>query len=173
MIDRGLQRAARKSGRDSTTTRVDLEFAICACPSHTCHAFTSPRRRAAKRSSTSCGSDSPPQPRSNSRIPVDIDSSSAPRPGRGAPCLAPVGRTLPPTVRTPLPITAWSVRRGRKSPLRGRFTRSREAASSGQENAPSGGFLVRHSTDLRLRDCHSGSHQPQKLGSRCRRDTTR
>ena len=28
-------------------------------------------------------------------------------------------------------------------------------------------------TDFRLRDCHSGSHQPQKLRSRCRRDTTR
>jgi hypothetical protein len=27
--------------------------------------------------------------------------------------------------------------------------------------------------DLRLRDCHSGSHQPQKLRSRCSRDTTR
>jgi hypothetical protein len=28
-------------------------------------------------------------------------------------------------------------------------------------------------TDLRLRACHSGSHQPQKLRTRCGRDTTR
>ena len=126
MIDGGLQCAARKPGPDSTTTRVNLEFAISACPCRSsCHAFKIPLRRAAKRSSSSYGSDSPPQPRTNSRIPVGIDSSSASCPGRGAPCFCPVGRVLPRTVRSPLPITAWWARYGQKSSFRGRSSLGR------------------------------------------------
>ena len=125
VVDGRLQRAARIPGRDSTTTRVDLEFAIRICPrGPRCHAFKIPLRRAAKRSSSSCGSDSPPQPRTNSRIPAGMDSSSAPCLGRGAPCF-PVGRVLPPIVRTPLPITAWWVRCGLKSSFRGRSSLGR------------------------------------------------
>ena len=97
VIDGGLQRGARIPRRDGATTIVNLEFAIRACPRNTCHAFDLPLRRAAKRSkrsSSSRGSDSLPQPRSSSRIPGDIDSRLTSRPGRGAPCF-PAGKAPP------------------------------------------------------------------------------
>ena len=53
-----------------------------------------PFRMAARRSSSSRGSDTPPQPRANSRIPAGNESRSTSDPGPGAPGLSQPVRTL-------------------------------------------------------------------------------
>ncbi len=87
VIDGGLERRARVSGStqydDLSESRTRGKTRLPVEPYLSC-LLTFPLRIAAKRSSSSRGSDFPPQPRTNARIPGDIESSSTltPRSGR-------------------------------------------------------------------------------------------
>ena len=97
VIDAGLQRAARVRRAHRSTPTMNLELTVrlgCARGSAP-HSRTFDIRSAAKRSSSSRGSDWPPHPMTSSRMPIDIDSSSVSCPGPGAPCLSLLGRALP------------------------------------------------------------------------------